>query len=90
MLDASQEVGLKVNTEISTHPRPVTDYRTNSLYKSSENMTKFKFLQMTETNQNCNHEKIKSWLNFENACYHALHDFWLPAYQHKRLKRREI
>jgi len=40
--------------------------------KYFENVTQFKYLRRTETNQSCMHKEIKSKLNLGNACYHSV------------------
>jgi hypothetical protein len=51
------------------------DYRTKPFLRqniSFENVTKFKYLRMTITNQISFHEEIKSRLNSGNTRYHAV------------------
>jgi hypothetical protein len=47
--------------------------------KFLKNVGKFKYLGITETNQNCICKEIKR-LNSENTCYHSVQNlFCLPA-----------
>jgi hypothetical protein len=40
--------------------------------KSFENVTEFKYLEMTLTNWNDTHDEMKSRLNSGNVCYHLV------------------
>jgi hypothetical protein len=78
LLDASMEVGLEVNPKKSTYmlmsrsQRIGQKHSINIVNRSFEDVAKFKYLEMTLTDQNCMHEKINSRLNSGNACYHSV------------------
>jgi hypothetical protein len=78
LLDASKEIGLEVNSEktkymfMSHHQTAGQSNYTRVANKSFEKVAKFKYLGATLTDQNCIHEEIRSRLNSENACYHAV------------------
>jgi hypothetical protein len=43
-----------------------------------ENVAKFKYFEVTLTNQNDTHVEIQSRLNSGSACYHSVQIFYLP------------
>jgi hypothetical protein len=78
LLDTSKETGLEVNSEktkymfMSCHQTAGQSNYIRVANKSFENVAKFKYFGATLTDQNCIHEEIRSRLNSENACYHAV------------------
>jgi hypothetical protein len=78
LLDASKEVGLEENPEkikymlVSRCQKAGQRQSTKIGNRSLESMAKFKYLGTTLTDKNCIQEEIKSRLNLENACYHAV------------------
>jgi hypothetical protein len=78
LLDASKKVGLEVNPEkikymlMSRSQKVGQKYSIKIANRSFEDVTKFKYLETTLTDQNCIHEEIKSRLNSVNACYHLV------------------
>jgi hypothetical protein len=83
-LDASKEVGLEVNPEktkymlMSRSQKVGQQHSIKIANRSFEDVTKFKYLGTTLTDQNCMHEEIKNILNSENACYHSVQSFVFP------------
>jgi hypothetical protein len=78
LLHVSMEVGQEVNLEktkymlISRYQKARQKHSIKIAKRSSEVVAKFTHLGTTLTDQSCMHEQIKSRLNSENACYHAV------------------
>jgi hypothetical protein len=86
LLGASRDVGLEINAEktkymiMSTHQNSGQNQNVSTVNEAFENVTKFKYLGTTLTNQNDIHDEIKSRLNLENACYHSsIQNIFLPT-----------
>jgi hypothetical protein len=56
--------------------------------RSFVNMSQFKYLGTTATNQNLIHEEIKRRLNSDNACYHSVQNLLSSRLLSKNLKIR--
>jgi hypothetical protein len=78
LIDASKEVDLEINVEktkymlLSRHLIAGQNRDMKIANKSFENVSQFKYLGMTVTNQNLIQEKIIRRLNSGNACYHLV------------------
>jgi hypothetical protein len=78
LIDASKEVGLEINIEkpkymLLSRRQNVGQNRDIKISnRSFENVSQFKYLGTTVTNQNWIREEIKRRLNSGNACYHSV------------------
>jgi hypothetical protein len=78
LIDASKEIGLEINVEktkyllLSRHQNadPNRDIKISN--RSFENVSQFKYLGTTVTNQNLIQEEIKRRLNYSDACYPSI------------------
>jgi hypothetical protein len=75
---ASKEVGIELNVEkaqyilLSRHQNVGLNRDIKIANRSFENVSQFKYLGMTVTNQNLIQEEIKRRLNSGNVCYHLV------------------
>jgi hypothetical protein len=96
LIDASKEVGLEINIEetkyeyilLSRHQNVGRSRDIKIANRSSENVSQFKYLGTTVTNQNLFQEEIKRRLNFGNACYHSVQNLLFSRLLWKNLKIR--
>jgi hypothetical protein len=78
LIDASKEVGLEVNVEKVKYMLVSRDQNAGQTReikignRSFENVSQFRYLGTTVTNQNLIQEDIKRRLNSGNACYHSV------------------
>jgi hypothetical protein len=78
LIDASKEVGLEINVDktkymlLSCHQNVSQNCDIKIANRSFENVSQFKYLGTTVTNQNLIQEEIKRRLNSGNACYHPV------------------
>jgi hypothetical protein len=81
LIDASKEVGLEINIEetkymlLSRHQNAGQNRDIEIANRSFENVSQFKYLGTTVTNQNLIQEEIKRRLSSGNACYHLVQNF---------------
>jgi hypothetical protein len=94
LIDASKEVGLEVNVEKTKYVLVSRDQNAgqnrdiNIGNRSFENVSQFKYLGMTVTNQNMIQEEIKRRLNSGNACYHSVQNLLSSRLPSKNVKVR--
>jgi hypothetical protein len=78
LINASKEVGLEINVEktkymlLSCHQTAGRNRNVKIANRSFGNVSQFKYLGTTVTNQNLIQEEIKRRLNSCNACYHSV------------------
>jgi predicted ABC-class ATPase len=78
LIDASKEVGLEINVEktkytlLSRHKNIDQNQDIKIAKRSFENVSQFKYLGTTVTNQNVIQEEIKRRLNSGYAFYHSV------------------
>jgi hypothetical protein len=77
LIDASKEIGLEINVDktkymlLSRHQNVGQNGEIKTANRSFKNVSHFKYLGKTVTNQNLILEEIKRRLNSGNACYHS-------------------
>jgi hypothetical protein len=91
-IDASKEVGLGINAEktkymlLSRHQNAGQNRDIEIVNSSFENVSQFKYLGTTVTNQNLIQEEIKRRLSSGNACYHSVENLLSSRLLSKNLK----
>jgi hypothetical protein len=93
LFDASKEAGLEINVEktkymlLSRHRNVGRNRGKRIANRSFGNVSQFRYLGMTVTNQKLIQEEIKRRLNSGNACYHSVQNL-LSSRLSKNLKSR--
>jgi hypothetical protein len=94
VIDASKEVGLEINVErtkymlLSPHQNAGQNREIEIANRSVENVSQFKYLGTTVTNQNLIQEEIKRRLSSGNARYHSVHSLLSSRLLSNNLKMR--
>jgi hypothetical protein len=94
LIDSRKDVGLEVNAEktrymlMSHHQTARQNRDIKIVNRCFENVTQFRYLRTTVTNQNLIHEEIKSRLNSGNSCYHSIQNLLSSHLLSKNIKIR--
>jgi hypothetical protein len=94
LIDDSKEIGLETEVEktkymlLSRHRNVGRNRDIKIANRSFGNVSQFKYLGMTVTNQNLIQEEIKGRWNSGNACYHTVQNFLSSRLLPKNLKIR--
>jgi hypothetical protein len=94
--DTSKEVGLEINVDktkymlLSRHQKVGQNRDIKIANMSFENVSQFKYLGTTVTNQNLIQENIKRKLNSGNACYHSVQNLLSSRLLSKELEYARI
>jgi hypothetical protein len=94
LIDASKEVGPEINVEktkyilLSRHQNVGQNRDIKIANRSFENVSHFKYLGTTVTNQNLIQEEIKRRLNSGTACYHSVQNLLSSRLLPKNVKTR--
>jgi hypothetical protein len=94
LIDASKEIGLEINVEktkymLLSHHQNVDQNRDIKIAnRSFENVSQFRYLGTTVTNQNLIQGDIKRRLNSGNACYHSVQSLLFSRLLSKHLEIR--
>jgi hypothetical protein len=95
LLEASRNIGLEINTKktknmiMSRHPNSGQNQNIRIANDSFESVAKFKYLEMTLTNQNDIRDEIKSRLNSGKACYYSVQNLLSSRLISNNLKIKE-
>jgi hypothetical protein len=94
LIDASKEVGLEIDVEktkykLLSHHQNIGQNRDKKIAnRLFENVSQFKYLGTTVTNQNLILEETRRRLNLGNACYHSVQSLLSSRLLSKNLKIR--
>jgi hypothetical protein len=92
LIDVSKEVGLEITVDktkymlISRHQNVGQNREIKIANRLFENVSQFKYLGTTVTNQNLIQEEIKRRSNSGNACYHSVQSLLSSRLLSKKLK----
>jgi hypothetical protein len=94
LIEVSKEVGLEINADktkymlLSRHQNVSRNQHIRIANRSFGNVSQFKYLGTTVTNQNLSQEEIRRRLNSGNACYHSVQSLLSSRLLSRHLKIR--